>query len=138
MPDDTLSIRIDTADARHLLRDSQAGLARAIRGALNDATALLLRDLSTYPPQRSGSTYVRTGTLRRSWSRTPVTGSGLALRAEVGSNANIAPYNRDVQDEAKQAGVHRGRWTNTVQGVTRSRTEDIRRMFEARVQAELR
>lgn len=133
----TISIRIDSADVRRLLRQSPAGLGRALRGTINDVTALLLRDLSTYPPQRVGSTYARTNTLKRSWSRTPVTGSGLALRAEVGSNENIAPYNRKVQDEAEQARVHRGRWTNTVQGVARDRERTAQDMFEARVRVEL-
>jgi hypothetical protein len=136
MPD-SIDIDIQSTPVRRLLRDSPAGLGRALRGTINDVTALLLRDLSTYPPQRTGSTYVRTGTLRRSWSRTPVTGSGLALRGEVGSNENIAPYNRSVQDLDMQTRAHARTGWPTVQGVSAAREATINDMFEARVRAEL-
>ena len=131
-----ISLQINDSEVRRMLAQTPAALERAMRGAMNDATALLLRDLQTYPPQRTGSSYVRTGTLRRSWSR-DIDGQGLAMRGIVGSNENMAPYNRLVQSEADQATVHRGRWTNTVQNVLSRNQSAIQEMFDARFRAEL-
>ena len=131
-----VALEIDDSDVRRMLASSPAKLDRAMRGAMNDATALLLRDLQTYPPQRTGSSYVRTGTLRRSWSR-EIDGNGLTMRGIVGSNENMAPYNRYVQDADRQAAIHQGRWTNTVQDVVSHNERTIQEMFEARFRAEL-
>lgn len=131
-----ISLQINDSEVRRMLAQTPAALERAMRGAMNDATALLLRELQTYPSQRTGSTYKRTGTLRRSWSR-DIQGEGLAMRGIVGSNENMAPYNRLVQSEADQATVHRGRWTNTVQNVVSRNETAIQDMFEARFRAEL-
>ncbi len=131
-----VALQINDSEVRRMLADSPAKLERAMRGGINDATALLLRDLQTYPPQRTGSSYVRTGTLRRSWSR-EIEGQGLALRGIVGSNENMAPYNREVQDSERQAEIHRGRWTNTVQNVVERNESAIQEMFAARFRAEL-
>jgi hypothetical protein len=130
-----ISLQINDSEVRRMLAQTPAALERAMRGAMNDATALLLRELQTYPTQRTGSSYVRTGTLRRSWSR-DIDGQGLAMRGIVGSNENMAPYNRLVQSEADQATVHRGRWTNTVQNVLSRNQSTIQDMFEARFAAE--
>lgn len=131
-----ISLDINDTDARRMLSGAPDKIARALTAAHNDATALLLRELSTYPPLRSGSTYKRTGTLRRSWSRR-IEGSGLEQRAIVGSNSNIAPYNRAVQDEEEQRPAFRGRWTNTVQGVMRRNQQAILEMYQARIRQEL-
>ena len=131
-----ISLQINDSEVRRMLAQTPAALERAMRGAMNDATALLLRELQTYPTQRAGSTYVRTGTLRRSWSR-EFQGDGLALRGIVGSNQNMAPYNRVVQDADMQAPIHQGRWTNTVQNVIERNERTIHEMFEARFRAEL-
>ena len=131
-----IALQINDSEVRRMLAQTPAALQRAMRGAMNDATALLLRDLQTYPPQRTGSSYVRTGTLRRSWSR-DIQGDGLAMRGIVGSNSNMAPYNRAVQDADQQAPIHRGRWTNTVQNVVSRNESAIQDMFEARFRAEL-
>lgn len=131
-----LSIDINNSEVRRMLASTPSALARAMRGAMNDATALLLRDLQTYPPQRTGSSYVRTGALRRSWSR-DIDGQGLAMRGIVGSNENMAPYNRLVQDADRQAPIHHGLWTNTIQNVVSRNETAIQDMFEARFRAEL-
>lgn len=131
-----LSIDINASEVRRMLADSPVKVERAMRGGMNDATALLLRDLQTYPPQRTGSSYVRTGTLRRSWSR-DIQGNGLAMRGIVGSNENMAPYNRVVQDADRQAPIHQGLWTNTVQNVVSRNESAIQDMFEARFRVEL-
>lgn len=131
-----IALQINDSEVRRMLASTPSALARAMRGAMNDATALLLRELQTYPTQRTGSTYQRTGTLRRSWSR-EIDGNGLALRGIVGSNENMAPYNRYVQDADRQAAIHQGRWTNTVQDVVSRNERTIQEMFEARFRAEL-
>ncbi len=131
-----ISLQINDSEVRRMLAQTPAALERAMRGAMNDATALLLRDLQTYPTQRTGSSYVRTGTLRRSWSR-ELQGDGLALRGIVGSNANMAPYNRLVQDADRQAPIHHGLWTNTIQNVVSRNERTIQEMFETRFRAEL-
>ena len=131
-----ITIDIDSAAVRRMLSGAPKGIDRAMRAASNDATALLLRELKTYPPQRSGSAYVRTGTLRRSWSRR-IEGEGLQIRAIVGSNSNMAPYNRAVQDEDEQRPVFRGRWTNTAQNVLRRNQTTIVEMYQSRLQTEV-
>lgn len=131
-----ITIDINAADARRLLASTPAAIGRAMRGGSNDATALLLRELKTYPPQPSGSTYKRTGTLRRSWSKR-IEGEGIEVTAIVGSNSNTAPYNRAVQDEDKQRRAFRGRWTNTAQNVLRRNQRAIVEMYQARFREEL-
>jgi hypothetical protein len=132
-----ISVDIQSAAALRLLTSAPAGLARALDGTLNDASALMLRELRTYPPQRAGSTYIRRKMLDRSWSR-QFSGSGLERSVVVGSNENIAPYNREVQDAERQAKVHKGRWRNTVQAVAKNNERHIGNMLEDRVQAEIR
>lgn len=131
-----VALQIDDSEVRRMLAQTPGKAERAMRGAMNDATALLLRELQTYPSQRTGSTYKRTGTLRRSWSR-DIQGDGLAMRGIVGSNETMAPYNKFVQDSDRQAAVHRGRWTNTVQDVVSRNERTIQDMFDARFRAEL-
>lgn len=111
-------------------------LERATRGTLTDGAALIMRDLTTYPPETAESTYERTFALRRSWG-SRIDSGGLELRAVIHSDSNTAPYNRFVQDEADQAKVHQDRWPTT-QGVGRNRQRQILDMFGARVRDELR
>lgn len=53
-------------------------------------------DLATYPPQRAGVDYRRTGTLGRSWQSDVKTGGGKIV-GTVASQGQIAPYNVYVQ-----------------------------------------
>jgi len=130
-----LSIRIDDSEVRDLINRAPAKLSDAMLGGMNDATALVLRELKTYPPPPPNSTYKRTRSLSNSWHK-EIEGSGLQIRGIVGSNQNIAPYNRWVQDEDVQAEVHRGRW-QTAQDVLQRNEQNIRGMFSARVRAAL-
>ncbi len=70
------------------------------------------RFIAKYPPQVLTLTgYVRTGTLKRSWSsRTKISGSRIA--GVVGSNGNIAPYNEIVQghDDERDAQFTMAGW----------------------------
>lgn len=131
-----VTIQIDDAEVRRMLSSAPAQIDRAMRGAMTDATVLLLGEMKTYPPQRAGSAYKRTNTLKGSWSRR-ITGRGVEISGVVGSNANIAPYNRRVQDATMQARVHRGRWTNTVQEVSRRNAAHINQMFANRIRTEI-
>ena len=131
----TVTIDIDSRAARLLLTRAPQRIDRALRAAMEDSTVLLLREQQTYPPQRTGSTYKRTNTLRRSWSRR-IRQEGSELVGEVGSNSNIAPYNRYVQDQMQQASIHRGRWSNTVQETSRRNSATIQRYFDRRLREE--
>jgi hypothetical protein len=134
MADVTITVN-DTA-VREMLSRAPAQIDRAFRGAMEDATVHLLEQMKTYPPQRAGSTYKRTNTLKGSWSRR-ITGRGVEISGVVGSNANVAPYNRLVQDATRQSRVHRGRWTNTVQAVSQRSARQINDMFANRIRAEI-
>lgn len=133
---DDFSIDVDDREVSRLIARAPDRLGHALEGAGNDVSALMLRDLTTYPQQSPESTYHRTMTEARSWSR-EFSGRGLEFEVVIGSNGNIAPYNIYVQDEDRQAEVHRGVWENTVQATAR-RYEDIAQdAFEARVQMEV-
>ncbi len=131
-----LTIRIDDSDVRTLINRMPDRLNDAMLGGMNDATALLLREVRVYPPEPADSTYDRTHMLFNSWHR-EIEGRGLEIRGIVGSNQNIAPYNRWAQDEERQAWMHQGRWTNTAQEVLRRNESAINGMFRARVRAAL-
>ena len=118
-----------------MLDRTPAQIDRALRGAMTDATVWLLRQMQTYPPQRTGSAYRRTGTLGRSWSRAVTDETG-AIVGRVTSSGNTAPYNRLVQDRTRQARVHRGRW-QTAQDVSERSAGQINDMFAARIRAAL-
>lgn len=84
-----------------------------LNNGVRDQAAEGVRFMSTYPPIRDSS-YRRTGTLRRSWSFSMRTGGG-RIEGEIGSNSNIAPYNREVQGK-EQTDLFWGKgWHNVTQ-----------------------
>lgn len=123
-----VSITVDDSEVRALLRRTPGNVRKAMLAAMNDSTALLLRDMKTYPPAPAGSTYRRTRTLGRSWSRTFDD-----KRGEVGSNGFMAPYNRLVQDDERQTRVHKRTGWQTVQSVAKNRRTQIVRFFKERL-----
>lgn len=131
MPD----IRMETNDSavRALIRRAPGLVSLALRGAVEDGTTYVLAKLKRYPPQRPGSSYRRTHTLEKSWSRR-IEGRGLEIRGIVASNGNMAPYNRVVQDRDRQARVHRGRW-HTAQSVSEAAQPVVQRFFDDRLRA---
>jgi hypothetical protein len=133
---DAISITMDDKRVRQMLAKLPEQTNRALRLGLEDGGTLLYRDLTDYPAPPPGSTYVRTRTEGRSWSKSPVFGAGPDMSIEVGSSGHIAPYNIYVQNEPTQARIHKGRWP-TIQGVRRDREGDIRAMFAARLGEEL-
>ena len=110
-----VEITFEDHQVRALLDQMPSRIDYALRGAVTDATVYLLNQMRTYPPQRPGSAYRRTNTLKGSWSRR-IEGTGADITGIVESNGNAAPYNRRVQDREMQARVHQGRW-QTAQGV---------------------
>ncbi len=91
--------------------------------ALTNVAAEGQRHIARYPPQRLTKTgYRRTGTLKRSWSF-KVSATGNKLFAEVGSNSNIAPYNKFVQGE-------QGQRVFMFQGVGWKNIDQLQKMME--------
>ena len=131
----TVTIEIESRQVIGYLQRAPVRINRAMRAAMEDATVLIHRQMQTYPPQRAGSTYKRTNTLRASWFRR-ISGQGNEIVGEVVSSGNTAPYNRLVQDADRQAAVHRGRWTNTAQEVQRRTAPTIQRYFDRRLREE--
>ena len=131
-----LSMSFDDHGLDAFLARMPGEMHRAFNSAMEDATTLVLRDISVYPTQRSGSGYRRTHTLQRSWSRR-IEWTGDTIVGIVGSNSNMAPYNRAVQDRDLQARVHQGRW-QTIQSVIESDEREVNRMFQDRVDALMR
>jgi len=127
-----INITVDDAAVRDMLSRAHGRINYARRGGLEDGTALLLREAQTYPAPPPNSTYKRTNTLLRSWSRR-VTGE----RGVVGSSGNIAPYNRRVMDRNEQAAIHVGRWS-TAQDIAERNAATIQGFFDARIAAALR
>ena len=124
----TVTIEIESRQVIGYFQQAPMRINRAMRAAMEDATVLIHRQMQTYPPQRAGSTYKRTNTLRASWFRR-ISGQGNEIVGEVVSSGNTAPYNRLVQDADRQAAVPRGRWTNTAQEVQERTTPTIQRYF---------
>lgn len=131
----TVTVDIDSREVRRMIDRAPSRVNRALRAAMDDSTVLLHREMQTYPPKRPGSTYDRTDTLKRSWFRR-VRNAGSGVAGEVVSSGNMAPYNRQVQDQTRQAAVHRGRWTNTAQEVARRNERTIQRYFDRRLREE--
>ena len=77
--------------------------------------------------------YKRTNTLYRSW-HTILRGRGAELTGGVSSSGQIAPYNRYVQDEARQARIHQGRW-DPAQDIGKRSEPRIQAIFRSRINA---
>ncbi len=77
-------------------------LERQLTSELNGFVSDVEDRMSTYPPQPAWTHYRRTGTLMRSWSFVRARRIGGALVAKAGSNANVAPYNEQVQGARQQ------------------------------------
>ena len=137
----SVQVEVDTRAALAMLRTKPQEIDRALESGIRDGTIYLQRELSTYPPQRPGSTYVRQNTLKSSWQQADslrVQKRGSVIEGRIASNSNIAPYNRYVQDAEHQASIHRRRWTNTVQNVARRSRRQIHQFIQDRINAALR
>lgn len=86
------------------------------------------RFIATYPPQTLVKTgYVRTGTLKRSWSsKTASTRQSITIT--IGSNANIAPYNRVVQGSPQGKLFEGANWRNADDLIKKVRSDAEKRI----------
>jgi hypothetical protein len=90
----------------------RSGFMRDIQSAMVSVTADGQRFIAKYPAQtlrKSG--YRRTGTLKRSWS-SKVTASTDKITGIIGSNKNIAPYNKAVQGSPQSKLFAASTWRN--------------------------
>ena len=131
-----VTLTIDSRAVHQMLDRAPHRINLAMRFGMEDATTLLFALARRYPPQRAGSTYVRTFSLMRSWGR-QIIGSGLSMRGVVSSSSSTVPYNRYVMSRADQASIHRGRWA-TVEDIAERSQRVIGRMFDARLHEALR
>jgi hypothetical protein len=89
-------IKLEPIVPKNLIADKNKIIA-ALYLAVQDTVSEGQRFIAKYPPQTLTTTgYRRTGTLKKSWS-SEVHMGGNKIEGIVGSNSNIAPYNRDVQ-----------------------------------------
>jgi len=131
MPD--ISISINDSAARAVINRAPDRIGIAMRAAMTDATSYVIARARKYPPERPGSTYVRTNTLMRSWSAR-IEGGGIGIRGIVGSNGNTAPYNRLVMSRRDQKRIHRG-WWSTIEDIAEQGTPTVQRFFADRLAA---
>lgn len=119
---------------------------RLIRPALRGATEILRGWVAVYPPATQANSppepYYERGygtrpgpptseVLGRSWT-TEVGGQG-PWQGRMGTTASYGP---EVQDEDRQAGVHRGRW-RTVQGAVKENRRGILGLIQRAVRQAL-
>ena len=132
-----ISIKVDAGGALRHLTDVQNRIPRALEQGLKDSATLYRREMMVYPPQRRGSSYRRTGTLKGSWfiGQTQRFPGGVSVR--IYSSGNTAPYNVYVQKAGMQARIHAGRWPSEQSVAERLRPHFVR-MIENRVSAVMR
>ena len=84
------------------LRDYPDIARQRLPGLLRDILVLFAGEAAIYPPQPSGSTYIRTGTLGRLWTTaTPqINVSASQFEGRIG---NRTPYGPNVQGDDDQA-----------------------------------
>lgn len=109
-------ITITGIDALVRKLNSMERVNDVLSAPMQRAVLRLQRDMADYPPQRPGSSYVRTGTLGRRWT-TKVERQSDGLTGRVGNNTVYGPF---VQSSRFQAAVHRGRWQTDEQILERN------------------
>lgn len=105
----SLEIHIDSSAVAHAIRQlpffDKVAL-KWIRHATEDNISWAQGFLAKYPPPPPHSTYIRTTTLGPGWQYEIRSTMG-HVRATLANPVEYAPY---VQDETRQARIHRGRW----------------------------
>lgn len=112
------------------LEQLQARLGKAIaqetlQAPLERALERIKARLQTYPPERPGQAYQRTGNLGRGWH--------LSIGPSGGSLTNRVAYGPFVQGDKTQSWMHKGRWTTDQQAADHE-TPAIERDFEQAVE----
>lgn len=103
-----VDIRIQLSGLERLQQKLGKAVAQeTLQAPLERAIERIKARLQTYPPERPGQAYERTGNLGRGW-----TSSIGPLGATL---TNRVPYGPWVQGDQSQARVHRGRWLTTQQ-----------------------
>ena len=126
------SIRIEGVDKLMRKFNSLQQIHDILRPPMQRSVMILQADLAKYPAKRPNSSYVRTGTLGRSW--TPrVRTEGDRLVGRIGTKVIYAPF---VQSQQFQADIHRDRWQTDVQVLERNGTR-IMRQFESAIEQAL-
>lgn len=109
--------------------DMPSDLTDALTNAMQDILNLTLDRVSSYPPPRPGSPYVRGGPgsqdLGGSWTKQIHFPSGDVV-GELGNDTTYGPF---VQAEDTQAWMHRGRWT-PIEEIVEQSIPDYMRIFE--------
>ena len=75
-----------------------------IKAVIKLAGETIENEMKMYPPERFGSTYTRTGSLRKQWN-TQTRDKGFTVI--VGNAIKYGPF---VQSHAEQAWMHKGFW----------------------------
>jgi hypothetical protein len=102
-------------------------LERELKKVIVNLVADGTRFIARYPPRTLTKTgYTRTDTLKRSWLQSrPVVVTNDTIEGEIGSNANLAPYNRFVEGAEDQLPMFRNAgWQNT---------DDLKKLIEKRL-----
>ena len=102
-----------------LRRLNEHQLDSMMRDAMRGVVDELQAEMMVYPPKPKQSTYVRTDKLKQSWAKR-VTSSGRSWLGVVGNRIHYAPY---VQDENRQAAVHKRTGWQTVQSVAKDKKD---------------
>jgi len=126
------SIEIKGVDAL-VTKLGKVAAVKTLEPAMQRSVMRLQRDMAQYPPQRSGATYRRTGTLGRRWT-TKVARSSRGLVGKVGNNTSYGPF---VQSSRFQAWMHKGRW-QTDEDVIEKNRRPILRDFEREIEKAMR
>ena len=123
----TITIRINGLDeVRKAL--GEAGAVQALRPAVEKSLNTIVDRVADYPPPITGQAYVRTGTLGKKWPPVEMDSDGLS--GKIGTNVKYAPY---VQDDEKQAAIHKGRW-ETVSQAMESMEPEIVEIFQKQIE----
>lgn len=101
---------------------SNVEINEILRPPMQRSVLMLQADLAKYPTQRTGSTYVRTGRLGRSWT-TSVSNQSGKLVGRVGNNVAYAPF---VQSAKFQRPYNQRRWQTDEQVVEKNRSKIIK------------
>lgn len=101
-----LSITSNAPLVRQGLQDLSAEIPRVGRLGIYRTVQSIVRRIKTYPPERPGQRYIRTGTLGAGWMITP--------NATGYTTSNNTPYTKYVVGNAyglEQAWMHQNRWS---------------------------
>lgn len=121
-----IEITIDSHEVTEVIADFSD--SHIFQDPMEASLALLYDFMARYPAQRP-TRYRRTGNLGRRW-HTRITASGNGLLGELGNNTPYGPF---VQDERRQARVHRDYWQTDLDAV-RANEPQIHRYFDQALQ----